>query len=91
MAERVGEVIQLRSTAAGHPLPLVTPASGAVDVLGEPGTLLGTLDQVDLPEARTALAAGDALVLYTDGATEPRYTSHDGRLELLGDDRLHFL
>lgn len=89
LAERVGEVIQLRSAAAGHPLPLVVRhGDAAVEVLGEPGTLLGTLPDIDLSEASTSLAAGDALVLYTDGATEARFPAADGRLELFGDTRL---
>jgi PAS domain-containing protein len=62
----------VRATVAcgGHPRPRVLRASGLVEALGEPGTLLGVLREVELADRAARLAPGDALVLYTDGLTE---------------------
>jgi len=54
----------------GHPSPRVLRASGLVEAIGEPGTLLGVLSQIRLEDRSTRLGGGDALVLYTDGLTE---------------------
>jgi serine phosphatase RsbU (regulator of sigma subunit) len=54
----------------GHPPPLALRKSGKVDVLGEPGTLLGALPDPDVTDAVERLADGDALVLYTDGVLD---------------------
>jgi PAS domain S-box-containing protein len=54
----------------GHPLPLVIRGGGATEELGVPGTLLGLVPNPDLQDRSTELAAGDTLVLYTDGLTE---------------------
>lgn len=90
LAERVGDRISVRSCSAGHPLPLVVRAgSGAVETVGEPGLLLGLLPDAQFAEARAELGTGDALVLHTDGITEGRYTTAEGRVELFGDARLH--
>jgi serine phosphatase RsbU (regulator of sigma subunit) len=60
---------ELASTAAGHPLPIVTTASGPATV-GQPGTLLGALPEITTTTGRTQLRAGDVAVLYTDGITD---------------------
>ncbi len=73
-------------SSAGHPLPLVVRASGRVEELGEPGTLLGLLPVVRVTDRSTELAPGDALVMFTDGVTEAR---RDGIL--FGDERLREL
>ncbi|SER23648.1 PP2C family protein-serine/threonine phosphatase [Actinokineospora terrae] len=57
---------------AGHPPALIRRADGSVRPLGLPGTLLGMLDDVTLTDVQFDLAPGDALLLYTDGATEAR-------------------
>jgi PAS domain S-box-containing protein len=54
----------------GHPLPLVIRAGGDVEAVGEPGTLLGVVDDPTLHDFAIDLSAGDTLVLYTDGVTE---------------------
>ncbi len=58
----------LRWANAGHPTPLVVAADGQVRTLSDArGPALGlTLDQT-YPTEHSALAAGDALLLYTDG------------------------
>lgn len=89
LCEHDGDRVLVRSAAARHPLPLVVRRSGGdVEPVGRPGTLLGAVPDVDLSEGRADLRAGDALVLYTDGATEARSRAADGRPELFGEDRL---
>jgi len=56
----------------GHPLPLVLRRSGAVEPVGRLGTLLGTDVEPVLHDVAVDLAAGDLVVLYTDGVTEVR-------------------
>ena len=92
VGECVEDRLQVRAASAGHPLPLVVrAATGAVEVLGTPGTLLGVQPDVDLPVAETTLDEGDLLVLYTDWVTEARYHGTGGRLHLFGDERLRVL
>ena len=83
---RTGDSVMVMAASAGHPLPLVVRASGRVEELGEPGTLLGLLPIVRVTDHSTELAPGDALVLFTDGVTEAR---RDGLL--FGDERLRQL
>jgi hypothetical protein len=70
---------------AGHPPPVVLRADGSASFAGQPGTLLGVLDDADatFPAAAVSLAPGDALVMYTDGVVEARRDR-----ELFGDERL---
>jgi PAS domain S-box-containing protein len=83
---RTAGTLIVTASSAGHPLPLVVRASGRVEELGEPGTLLGLLPVVRVTDHSTELAPGDALVMFTDGVTEAR---RDGIL--FGDDRLREL
>lgn len=62
--------MRARLATGGHPLPLVLRAGGTVEVVGEPGTLLGIVPDPDLTAAQVDLAPGDALILYTDGVIE---------------------
>lgn len=57
---------------AGHVRPVVVRADGTTELIGRFGTALGLLDTVDLHCTRHLLAAGDSLLLYTDGITECR-------------------
>jgi phosphoserine phosphatase RsbU/P len=70
-------------SAAGHPLPLLLRDDHPPAPLGDPGSLVGVLDVPVFHQTETALAAGDALVLYTDGVTEGRRDN-----EFFGDARL---
>ncbi|QKW24015.1 SpoIIE family protein phosphatase [Kitasatospora sp. NA04385] len=58
----------------GHPPALIRRTDGAVEQLGEPGTVLGVLPEphVHLTDVPFTLAPGDLLLLYTDGAIEAR-------------------
>jgi sigma-B regulation protein RsbU (phosphoserine phosphatase) len=89
LATRVGQRIELRAASSGHPLPLILRSgSGGVEELGAPGPLLGILPDVHPPVSSATLAAGDVLVLYTDGVTEARYRTPEGTLEVFGEERL---
>jgi serine phosphatase RsbU (regulator of sigma subunit)/anti-sigma regulatory factor (Ser/Thr protein kinase) len=72
-----GDRLVARVCLGGHPEPVVLRADGRTELVGEPGDLLGVLDEsaLELHEAEVALDVGDAMVLYTDGVTERR----DGR------------
>lgn len=56
--------------SAGHNPPLVVRADGAVERLERGGLVLGILKNVAYTARTVRLAAGDQLVLYTDGITE---------------------
>jgi PAS domain S-box-containing protein len=68
---------------AGNPLPLLVRA-GEVKPVGQPGPLVGTLDEPRWEVTPLELSRGDQLVLYTDGVTEAR-----GESDRFGDDRLY--
>ena len=72
----------------GHNPPYHVPASGGVSALAiKGGPVLGVLEDVAFAEGRLTLAAGDTLVLFTDGITEATNATD----ELYGDDRLRAL
>ena len=57
---------------AGHAKPVVVRADGTTEQIGRYGTALGLLETVDLQCTQHRLAAGETLLLYTDGVTECR-------------------
>jgi PAS domain S-box-containing protein len=68
--ERRGSRAQVKVTLAGHPPPLLMDAGGECRKVGEPGTLLGVLDPVEVNEVELQLSSGETLLLYTDGLPE---------------------
>jgi sigma-B regulation protein RsbU (phosphoserine phosphatase) len=60
----------VRYSSAGHPPPLVVRRNGNVERLEAGGPVVGMGFGLGFDEAEVALAAGDRLVLYTDGVTE---------------------
>ncbi|WP_433401471.1 PP2C family protein-serine/threonine phosphatase [Streptomyces sp. CA-146814] len=62
----------LSTCSAGHPPPLVLRGDGTVSEVLSGGLLLGVLDDVSYDSHEERLAAGDTLVLFTDGLTESR-------------------
>jgi CHASE3 domain sensor protein len=56
---------------AGHPPPILVPASGDPRVLPSRGTMLGIWPDIRLHTTELALEHGDAIVLYTDGVSDP--------------------
>jgi phosphoserine phosphatase RsbU/P len=67
----------LTYTNAGHYLPVVVRADGSVERLGDGGPVLGVLPEAEYAQAHVALAAGDRVVLFTDGLTEARNEADD--------------
>ncbi|MCL4178699.1 MAG: SpoIIE family protein phosphatase [Verrucomicrobia bacterium] len=61
---------ELRLVRAGHPAPLLFRAHGTVESIGETNPALGIFPNARYRETLLELAVGDALLLYTDGATE---------------------
>ncbi len=78
-----GDTASVTVCRAGHPHPLLVRASGAVEELGGPGTILGVFDDPPLVDRESALAPGDTVVVFTDGLTEARQGT-----SLLGEERL---
>jgi sigma-B regulation protein RsbU (phosphoserine phosphatase) len=60
----------LRLCGAGGPPPLIIRRSGDVETVGLSGLPLGVLEDVAYSAHAERLEAGDALLLYTDGAVE---------------------
>ena len=61
---------RFRYVVAGHLPPRLVRASGAIESLETGGPLLGVVPGAAFQTGEVELAAGDLLVLYTDGVTE---------------------
>jgi serine phosphatase RsbU (regulator of sigma subunit) len=72
VAELSGDDLVVRFAAAGHPPPLVLRADGTVQRLSVSGPLVGLTRTPEYQTDDVALAAGDAVLLYTDGLTDAR-------------------
>jgi phosphoserine phosphatase RsbU/P len=59
-------------TNAGHYLPMLVRADGAVERLGAGGPVLGVLSDAEYEQAHVGIGPGDRLVMFTDGLTEAR-------------------
>jgi PAS domain S-box-containing protein len=70
--------------AGGHPYPLLVRAGGSVEEVVVRGTLLGVEAEPVIEPVALALAAGDTLVLFTDGVVDARAESG----ERFGEERL---
>ena len=69
--------LRVELACGGHPLPLVVHPDGRVEPVGTLGTLLGTDIEPQLYDVSVELAAGDVLLMYTDGVTEVRQGSRE--------------
>ncbi|MFI1201853.1 SpoIIE family protein phosphatase [Streptomyces sp. BHT-5-2] len=76
-----GEIVPYRGGAggarctlasAGHPLPLVLGADGAVRVVAAPQMLLGVVEEAAYVSESFDLCPGETLLCVTDGVTERR-------------------
>jgi PAS domain S-box-containing protein len=67
-----GDAATLTLATGGHPLPYLLSADGSVRQIGEPGSVLGVMDDPELTDITVDLHPGDVLVLYTDGVTDER-------------------
>jgi serine phosphatase RsbU (regulator of sigma subunit) len=74
----------LRYVNAGHNPPVLVRASGQVEFLNGSGPVLGVVPGSLYPAHEIRLAAGDTILLYTDGATE----SQNPDQEEYGEERL---
>ena len=77
------EGIAVRLSSAGHPPPVHLDRQGRATLVGTSGSLLGVLDDVDIPDDALHLQRGESLVFYTDGVTERRRGDR-----MFGDDGL---
>lgn len=74
----------LRYTNAGHNAPVLVRSDGSVERLTAGGTIVGAFDFAAYEEAQMPLAAGDLLVVFSDGLSEARNDSG----EEYGEERL---
>ncbi len=67
------ETLRLAYALAGHPRPLwFRRAQGSVEILEAGGPMIGLAPEAAFEERSVQLAAGDAVLIYTDGVTECR-------------------
>ena len=55
---------------AGHERPLLVRADGTVEDLTEGGPIIGMFPKMPFEVGRSSMAAGDSLVMFTDGVSE---------------------
>ncbi|MDX1384020.1 MAG: PP2C family protein-serine/threonine phosphatase [Thermoanaerobaculia bacterium] len=78
---------ELEFACAGHPFPFLRRPGGDIEELGEGGFPLGFRPELRFEARHATLAAGDTLVLYSDGL--PEGVNHAG--ETFGYERLREL
>jgi sigma-B regulation protein RsbU (phosphoserine phosphatase) len=84
---------QVRLVQAGHPPPLILPASGPVRQVGSGGMPIGLLADARWDQIELRLEPGDRLLFYSDGFSECRMADgtmleEDGLAEMIeGMDR----
>ena len=78
------ETRRLRYVNCGHNPPLLVRANGSVERLEATATVLGLFEEWDCSVAELELAAGDVLVIYTDGISEASPNEEDE----FGEERL---
>ena len=74
---------QLTYSNGGHLTPFLLRADGKLERLACGGSVVGLLDELEYPEATIELRAGDLLIAYSDGLTEP-----ENEFEEFGEERL---
>jgi serine phosphatase RsbU (regulator of sigma subunit) len=77
-----------RISSAGHPPALIRRAGGRVRAIDQHGPLLGIFPDITLADTGFRLGPGDALLLYTDGATEARRSQEHADRPLFGPEAL---
>jgi PAS domain S-box-containing protein len=84
--ENASEPMHLSVALAGHPPPLIVHRDGAAELVGQPGTLLGVLDPIEISETRVELQSDETLLLYTDGVPDAgrpdKQLGEDGLIDL---------
>jgi sigma-B regulation protein RsbU (phosphoserine phosphatase) len=79
------ETRALRYVNCGHNPPLLVRSGGDVERLEATATVLGLFEDWDCSVAERQIAAGDVLVIYTDGISEAAESEES---EEYGDERL---
>jgi PAS domain S-box-containing protein len=78
--------MKLTVALAGHLQPLLFGRDGHSQQVGQPGTLLGVIDPVEIVETDVEMRPGETLLLYTDGVPDAgradRQLGERGLLEL---------
>jgi sigma-B regulation protein RsbU (phosphoserine phosphatase) len=74
----------LTYVSAGHPPPLRASTSGVAALDAPGGAALGIIEEAVYHEGHVALAAGDVLLIFTDGVTD----AVNGAGALFSDERL---
>jgi sigma-B regulation protein RsbU (phosphoserine phosphatase) len=67
----------------GHPAPVLLRANGTAERLDSTGLMLGAFADSSFEERTIAMAAGDRLVLFSDGVSEARETDDSWVVESL--------
>jgi serine phosphatase RsbU (regulator of sigma subunit) len=83
-----GGGVRMVLASGGHPLPQHVTTNGTTRRVGEHGTLLGVAEQIRVVDVPVELAAGESLVLFTDGILTKGEASGDesvGLIEALRD------
>ncbi len=75
-----------RFVVAGHPPPRLIRAGGRIEALTSGGPLLGVVPGARFVQGEVHLDPGDAVLLYTDGATEAQ-DADGAELQIDGLDR----
>jgi sigma-B regulation protein RsbU (phosphoserine phosphatase) len=75
---------RLRYVSAGHPPAVVLSPAGATRQLDCQSTAVGCIEEIDFDEGTIDLAAGERLLLYSDGVSETMNPSR----ELYGLERI---
>jgi serine phosphatase RsbU (regulator of sigma subunit) len=70
-------------SSAGHPPPLIVRDDGRIREIGRTGPILGGWQGSSWADRAVDVAAGETLLIYTDGVTDTR-----GEEERFGRDRL---
>jgi sigma-B regulation protein RsbU (phosphoserine phosphatase) len=78
------ETRRLRYVNCGHNPPFLARANGSVERLTATATVLGLFEEWDCSVVELELAAGDVLVIYTDGISEASPNEEDE----FGEERL---
>lgn len=61
---------KIRLSQAGHPSPILVPASGHATMLGEGGFPIGMFPDLEFEENEYDFCPGDRLYVFSDGVTE---------------------
>ncbi len=77
----------VRMVQAGHPHPLIQRKGGAIERLGDGGPPIGLIEEAPFADLSVTLAAGDRLLLISDGITECENPSGE-MLEEVGLERI---